>query len=266
MLNKPKALLLDFGGVVAETIPREGWLDELSTQLQEEFRAAGVTALPLERIQEGIVGGRKTASRWKNVQSRVYSPPELQYETFWVDFVAADWPQDVRDYLYDNAKRLCLDLGEYVSERVLRNGMHELLVTAREDDVPVIIVSNALMGDVHRRWLVRNDLIDYFQHEVYSDEVGIRKPNPGIIELGAALAGVSVSECWYVGDTYDRDVACGGRAGVGGNILMHARSTKNPPFAVPYEPDAEVEDGVGLLELYREASNVAEGAVPVATS
>src|SRR5690625_3430922 len=106
MLNKPKALLLDFGGVVAETIPREGWLDELSTQLQEEFRAAGVTALPLERIQEGIVGGRKTASRWKNVQSRVYSPPELQYETFWVDFVAADWPQDVRDYLYDNAKRL----------------------------------------------------------------------------------------------------------------------------------------------------------------
>src|SRR5699024_12038965 len=93
MLNKPKALLLDFGGVVAETIPREGWLEELSAQLQEEFRAAGVTALPLERIQEGIVGGRKTASRSTNVQSRQYSPPELQYETVWVAFVAAYWPQ-----------------------------------------------------------------------------------------------------------------------------------------------------------------------------
>src|SRR5699024_3306181 len=107
MLNKPKALLLDFGGVVAETIPRKGWLDELSTQLQEEFRAAGVTALPLERSQEGIVGGRKTASRWKNVQSRDYSPPELQYETLWMHIVVADWIHNVRDYMHDNAKRQC---------------------------------------------------------------------------------------------------------------------------------------------------------------
>lgn len=266
MLKKPKALLLDFGGVVAETIPREGWLEELATQLQEEFTAARLTPLSLERIKEGITGGRKTASRWKNVQSRVLAPPELRYETFWADFVASDWPQDVRDYLYDNSKRLCLNLGEYVSERVLRNGMLELLEAAKEDNVPVVIVSNALMGDVHRRWLAKHDLRGYFLHEVYSDEVGIRKPNPGIIELGASLAGAPVSECWYVGDTYDRDVACAGRAGIGGNILMHARSTSNPPFSVPFEPHAEVDDGVGLLELYREAARATEGAVSAVTN
>ena len=66
---------------------------------------------------------------------------------------------------------------------------------------------------------------------------------------GASLS-VAPGDCWYVGDNYDRDVLCGRRAGVGGNILMEARKTYEPPYDLDLRPDAIVADPVGLLALF----------------
>src|SRR5699024_11788520 len=91
--------------------------------------------------------------------------------------------------------------------------------------IPVVCVSNTLMCVVHRDYLDSAGLTERFEEQIYSDEVGVRKPNPEMIHLGSQAAGVRTENSWYVGDNFDRDVLCGVRAHVGGNVLMEARST-----------------------------------------
>ena len=50
-----------------------------------------------------------------------------------------------------------------------------------------------------------------------------------MIHLAARALGVTPADAWYVGDNFDRDVLCGRRAGVGGNILMEAKGTWDLP-------------------------------------
>ncbi len=61
--------------------------------------------------------------------------------------------------------------------------------------------------------------------QVYSDEVGMRKPHPGIFQVAAAGLGVDLAGCWYVGDMPDRDVLGGRRAGVG-RVMLEMRKAK----------------------------------------
>ena len=107
------------------------------------------------------------------------------------------------------------------------------------------------MGNVHREFLKQVELSDYFADEIYSDEVGIRKPNPDMIHHGALAAGVKSSEVWYVGDNFDRDALCGYRAGVGGNIVMESNSTSKTVYDVDYPYDKYVKDPFELLELLK---------------
>ncbi|MEV0838236.1 HAD hydrolase-like protein [Actinocatenispora sera] len=84
-----------------------------------------------------------------------------------------------------------------------------------------------------------------------SDEVGYRKPDPSLIVQAARALRTAPADCWYVGDTYDRDVVCGRRAGVGATILMLAPQRRDP--SVVPQPDAAVADGPELLALLRGA-------------
>jgi FMN phosphatase YigB (HAD superfamily) len=69
--------------------------------------------------------------------------------------------------------------------------------------------------------------------------------------MAARALSVDPADCWYVGDNYDRDVVCGRRAGVGGTILMRPAGRRDP--AARPQPDAEVADGLELLDLLRTA-------------
>jgi len=140
-------------------------------------------------------------------------------------------------------------MGEVRQTRALRPGILEVLDAADALSIPVGIVSNALMGQVHRDYVERHELTDRLAAQIYSDEVGIRKPNPEILRLGALSVGVDVAECWYVGDNFDRDVLCGWRAGVLCNILMEAGATYNRPYKLRIQPDATVANPHELLSL-----------------
>ena len=56
-----------------------------------------------------------------------------------------------------------------------------------------------------RSTLARQGLADYFEHIVISSEVGCEKPDEGIFRLALEKAGVSASDCLYVGDNYYDD-------------------------------------------------------------
>ncbi|HWO64078.1 MAG TPA: HAD-IA family hydrolase, partial [Umezawaea sp.] len=130
-----------------------------------------------------------------------------------------------------------------------RPGLHALLDAADEVGVPVGIVSNALCGAVHRDHLRRHGLDARFAVQVYSDELGIRKPHPGMITAAADALGVPVGSAWYVGDNFDRDALCARRAGAGAAILVEDVGTHEPPFMPFLEVDALLPDLSALRDL-----------------
>ncbi|NUT32729.1 MAG: HAD family hydrolase [Hamadaea sp.] len=250
-MRLPRALLLDFGGVVVQTVHRDTWADDLAAEVAAMLHACGCRDLGLDEIRRDVVAGAKADSAWKNAMSRTTDPAELTPVMFWADFVAVDWPVQARAVVTSQAWLLCRRMGELRSVREARSGLGELLTWCAERQLPVAIVSNALSGVVHRDWLASAGLDKLFALQVYSDEVAIRKPHPEMIGIACRSLGVPPADSWYVGDNFDRDVVCGRRAGVGATILMTARDTYDRPFEVAAEPDAVVADPAALLELLK---------------
>jgi phosphoglycolate phosphatase-like HAD superfamily hydrolase len=251
-LAAPRALLLDFGGVIVETSKVAGWERLLAEEVAP--RLAGIAAAPdLGQIARDIGFGARADARWKDAMSRPFAPRELTHAEFWGDFVAADWPAAARAAVVADAAELCRRMGHLKCVRRLRDGMERLLDRADAAGVPVGIVSNALSGQVHLDWLAEHGLTDRFAVMVHSDEAGVRKPNPEMILAAARALGVGPGEAWYVGDNFDRDVLCGRRAGVGGNILMEAKGTWELPYELDLRPDAIVADPNELLALLEAA-------------
>lgn len=249
----PRALLLDFGGVVVQTTSRPSWRTELAETVHEQLAAVGFSELSLDDIALDIRAGAAADSAWKNAMSRPRHPEEMTHRRFWGDFVAADWPEHARDLVLAHATPLCHLMGRLRSDRAVRPGMDELLTAAADAGVPVGIVSNALCGAVHREFLADIGWDKRFALQVYSDEVQVRKPNPEMVFIACRALGLEASETWYVGDNFDRDVVCGRRAGAGGVILMEDHATYRVPFTVRDSPDAVVADPYGLLRLFSTA-------------
>jgi HAD superfamily hydrolase (TIGR01549 family) len=252
-LRAPKALLLDFGGVVVATARRPDWEWELARAVDEMLTPLASARPPLEQVVRDIVAGCTADGHWKNAKSRPFAPRELRQEEFWGDFVAADWPEPARRIVVDAAADLCRRMGHARSHREVRDGILDLLDLADASRVPVGIVSNALSGQVHLDFLEERGLASRFAVIVHSDEAGIRKPNPEMIHIAVRALGLSPADAWYVGDNFDRDVLCGRRAGIGGNILMEAGGTYDLPYDLALEPDAIVADPVELTRLFERA-------------
>ncbi|MEQ6900771.1 HAD family hydrolase [Nocardioides sp. YIM 152588] len=247
---RPEALLLDFGGVVFETRKRPEAMAEFAAHVAQVLARAGHAVDP-EALVPVLQGGKKALSDWKNAASRRPHPRELTHREIWRDFYASPLPPAEREVLVGEAGELQEWITLAVSEHVVRPGIRELLALAAEIDIPVGIVSNAHGGRAHRRLMERHGLAEHFGVQVYSDEVGIRKPNPDIIELAAAALGTTAARSWYVGDTFDRDVACARRAGAAAVILTRHHSTDRVPFAIADVPDREFATPEGLVPLLR---------------
>ncbi len=248
-LIPPRALLLDFGGVIVTTTGKPDWPDRLAVEITARLSLVPGNELSANRVAADIRNGAEADSRWKDAMSRPAEPRELTHREFWADFVAADWPASARAWVTAEATALCRRMGELRQHREFRPGLVALLDAAHTLDVPVGVVSNALSGTVHRDHIDRAGLGDRFAVQVYSDEVGIRKPNPRIIELAATALGVPTSPVWFVGDNYDRDVLCARRAGAGAAILIEDKSTFCPPYPPQVAPDAQLPDLTALRHL-----------------
>lgn len=253
-LITPRALLLDFGGVIATTDSVPGWEQEIATKVANMLIDAHLTPPGMPRILADLQAGRAADHSWKNAMSRHRAPKELTYEEFWTEFVACDWDEDARAVLGEHAAELCLLMGRARQQRTLRPGMVELLDFCVDQGIPVAIASNALCGEVHREFLIAHDLSDRFVAECYSDELGVRKPNPALLQAAADHCGVAIGECWYVGDTVDRDIVAGKRAGIGAGITMKVPGDPQPlyPMLTWFDADATVADPHELLELLRD--------------
>ncbi|WP_349827063.1 HAD family hydrolase [Brevibacterium litoralis] len=248
----PRALLLDFGGVVMTTTPREDWEREFADWVVTRARTIGYS-LDAEAVAESLRTGRRAHRLWKDSCSRRPEPQELAPAELVGDFLFADLPAPVRAMLALDADPVLERMVVTEVDHAVRPGVHDLLTTARGAGILLGIVSNAESGRAHRRLLAEAGLGDFFGVQIYSDEVGIRKPHPGMITRAAHALGTTAPDTWYVGDTLDRDVVVGRRAGVGAVLITRDSRTDAPPFSVAEVPDLLVDDPRDLLVPLRAA-------------
>ncbi|MEO7126936.1 MAG: HAD-IA family hydrolase [Nakamurella sp.] len=242
VLPRPQALFLDFGGVVAQTTTRPGWIEELAEEVDRLLEPAEGAGLSVAEIAVDIRAAAAADTAWKAAMSRLQAPRELTAAEFWADFVASDWTGSQRQVVTDHAALLCYRMGVLRASRIMRPGIDELLQAACVHDIAVAVVSNALSGAVHRDFLAEQGLTHHFATQVYSDEAGVRKPNPELILFAARTLHIAVRDVWYVGDTLDRDVLCARRAGAGMTILMESSATYQVPYQIRQQPDLVVAD------------------------
>jgi len=240
---KPQALLLDFGGVIAEAPPQSDISDRLINAVHRVVQGA----VDRGRIAAALTAASGTYAKWRDTQTT-----EIPHEHLWAGIVAPDWPETARQAVRREAGELSRIWAHRVGWQV-RPGIPECLAAG----LPVAVVSNTLSGAAHRDFLDQAGLSPLIAAQVYSDEIGLRKPDPGPAAEGAARLGVPVGRCWFVGDSMRRDIACARRAGTGAAILMRSRrtATESPPPGVT--PDATIDDGYGLIALLSRLSSPA---------
>lgn len=252
-LPRPAALLLDFGGVIFRTHKRPTGRADLALEVQRMLQRGGYE-IDVEEIGANLTAGFAALKHWKHSSSRRRTPREMTHREIVGDFLASGLADGPRELLTAEAGNLLALASTVISDHVVRPGIPELLEHCRAAGIPVGIVSNAHSGRSHRRILSEHGLDELIAVQVYSDEVGIRKPHPEMIGIAAHALGVEPAQSWYVGDTQDRDVAAGRRAGVGAVLLTRSQHTDSPPFPVTDIADAVFEDPRGVLEALHAAA------------
>lgn len=241
----PRALLMDFGGVLADAA-RESLAP---APLVRRLRELAGGALSDDAIAGALVAGAAAYGRWRDEVGALAEPAELTHAEAW-DFVTREWPPAAREAVRREATPLAYAWA-WRPAWALRPGIPEVLDAAAAAGIPVAVVSNTLCGAAHRDFLDRAGIGDRFAVQIYSDEAGVRKPNPRMAWLAAEAVGVPVAECWFVGDSHPRDMACARRAGVGFAVLMRSPRTARETPTPDLLPDATVTDGHALLSMIR---------------
>ena len=253
-LRAPQAVLLDFGGVIFETSKYPDGRDRLA-ELYARLLSQIAVDYPVARLRESIDAGLTALKSWKNAWSRKLAPRELTHREVITDFMVSDLPTGPREFLASHAKELVKQQNLLISGHHMRPGIPEFVAECQRRDIPLGIVSNAHSGASHRQILADHGLGQSFAVQVYSDEIGIRKPHPDMLSVAADALDVELSACWYVGDTQDRDVVAGRRAGVGAVILTRCHHTDTPPFAVRDRADVILDTPSGLVDLLAQATD-----------
>ncbi|MFC4068109.1 HAD family hydrolase [Actinoplanes subglobosus] len=239
MVIRPEAVLLDFGGVLADA-PFRADPPELVLRL---YNLTG-GALSPGRIQQSLSDGAAAYARWRDEDW----PDELPHLAVWERFVIHGWPPLAQARVRGSVARLSYDWA-WRDGWALRPGIPEFLAACAGRGIPLAVVSNTLCGAAHRDYLAKTGVGRLFAAQVYSDEAGVRKPNPQMIWNATDALGISPAGCWFVGDSRRRDIACARRADIGAAILMP--SGREDSGGDQAEPDATVADGFELLDLVR---------------
>jgi len=232
-------LLLDFGGVLADAPPQRMAPPELVLRL---YNLTGGARTPGE-IQRSLTEGAAAYARWRDEDH----PDELPQAEVWDRFVIGDWPRTARAAVRAMAGKLSYDWA-YRDNWALRPGIPEALEMAAAKGLPMAVVSNTLSGAAHRDFLARAGVGGLFAAQIYSDEAGIRKPNPQMIWNATGELAVAPENCWFVGDSRRRDILCARRADAGAILMRSSRTADEDPAGWP-DPDATVDDGFGLATL-----------------
>jgi len=153
----------------------------------------------------------------------------------------ARMPTDVMTALIDAYSRPILLVPPTVD-----GGARVALERLRAQGLTLAVISNTMRtpGRVLRQLLDRHGLLAAFAHATFSDEVGVRKPNPEIFALTLRALGVESAAAVHVGDDAVLDVLGARNAGL---RVIQVTSRADITREVQ-RPDAVISNLAGLPE------------------
>ncbi len=239
---RPAAILLDFGGVLADAPPQRTAPPGLVLRIFNLIHGV----IPPGEIQRSLTEGATAYAAWRDEDW----PDELSQAEVWERFILPGWPPAAQVPVRGAVRKLSYEWA-WRDNWALRPGIPEFLCSAADAGVVLAVVSNTLSGAAHREFLEQAGIGRHFAVQIYSDEAGVRKPNPQMIWNATDELALDPATCWFVGDTPRRDIVCGRRAGIGRAILMPSPRTSTEPDGPA--PDDTVEDGFGLQLLMQKS-------------
>ena len=105
-------------------------------------------------------------------------------------------------------------------------------------------------GVSFKQWekLIRLGLQHFFDSVIITDEVGIKKPSPGLYKLAARKIGAKPEECIMVGDRLDTDIEGAKRAGMKTVRILQGKY-KNQKVTNKNKPDYTIRNLSSLLNI-----------------
>jgi putative hydrolase of the HAD superfamily len=171
-----RAVFFDLGGVILRTeyqAPRQ----QLAERLGLEYDDLDRIVFNSETGIQAAAGAITSQQHWEAVMKRLKRPLE-ELELIRGEFFAGDIiDRDIVNFL-----------------RSLRNTHKTGLISNNWSDL--------------REYLVREKIIDAFDHIIISAEVGVAKPEPGIYRIALEQAGVKPEEAVLVDDFYVNIEGC----------------------------------------------------------
>jgi len=127
-----------------------------------------------------------------------------------------------------------------ITEQVrMVRGAPEILDELKSCGYKLTLVSNTIFpGDFHRRELKRFGLFDFFDHRLFSCEVGFKKPHPMIFKKALQAVQVQPEEVIFVGDRLKEDIA--GPKSLRMKAIL--KLIKGRDYSEDIKPDAIIED------------------------
>jgi putative hydrolase of the HAD superfamily len=238
-----RAVLFDLGGTLLEFNPRHlPWLeweraglegavralvDRGHTLLREAFINRFEDSLP-ERWEQAARGGPNL--RLGDVIREAalacgVTPSAADIEAAIAAYIA---PLDAAVVAYDDA----LDTLEQLRRRYKMG-----------------LISNTMWpGQYHLREMERAGILSYFDHTIFSADVGVWKPQAAVYQFSLDSLGVCAEEAVFIGDMPAYDIVGAQRAGV---RAIYKRNPGSPPLD-GVTPDAEIDCLAELPELIQE--------------
>jgi putative hydrolase of the HAD superfamily len=191
-----------------------------------------VTAVALDRAYEESVG---FLSRLWTQNKDVPATEHVRAILAAVDRgLPARVPADALAALLDAYTRPALLVPPAVDE-----GARAALVRLQAQGVRLALVSNTMRtpGTVLRKVLDRFGVLECFAHTTFSDEVGIRKPDPEIFALTLRALQVAPADAVHVGDDPVLDVGGARKAGLRAiqvtSASLKALGAQRPDAVIP---------------------------------
>ena len=187
MLIAPRALLLDFGGVLADAPAQPPAPPELVDRL---FRLVE-GAVPADRIARDLTDGHRSYARWRDDVGRTGDPIELRHDQVWADFVTTSWPPPAQAAVHREATPLAY-AWTWRAQWAVRPGIDVALRAAADAGLPMAVVSNTLCGAAHRDFLTGAGLGRAVRRPVLQRRGGVRKPNPELARAPREAVGRAI--------------------------------------------------------------------------
>lgn len=236
----PAAVLFDLGGgLFRSPVDRDGYRVVAGHVADLVARSCG-QVFTTQEVTERIEHAARTWSRWKDASSAHPEPPEYRWEQFW-DAVSEPWTHAPRAVVRVHAQDLCRRFEQATLARRPIDGMRDVLELLAGHGVRTGILSNALAGSVSREVVASSGFEPLLGVQLYSDEQGLRKPNPVFLRRACEALDVAPERTWLIGDTLDRDVRCARRAGATAVLLPGQQPPDDPHH--PDQPDLVVTSG-----------------------